>query len=60
MKVIYSGYHLMIIGFVMMVESYIKAFNSGLSPEILGTWESIALIENQKLLKLEIQVLPSF
>jgi hypothetical protein len=40
--------------FVMLLQNYVNAFNSGMAPEILGTWESIALLENQKIVKSEL------
>jgi hypothetical protein len=43
-------------GFVHLVESFVKAFNEGLAPEIQGTWENVAAIENAKLLKAECAV----
>jgi hypothetical protein len=40
--------------FVMLLQNYVHAFNSGMAPEILGTWESIAILENQKIVKSEL------
>lgn len=38
----------------MLLKNYVEAFNNGLAPEILGTWESIAILENQKIVKTEL------
>jgi len=40
--------------FVLLLENYVNAFNNGMAPEILGTWESIAILENQKIVKNEL------
>jgi hypothetical protein len=40
--------------FVLLLEGYVTAFNNGVAPEILGTWESIAILENQKIVKSEL------
>lgn len=38
----------------MLLKNYVDAFNNGMAPEIIGTWESIALLENQKIVKNEL------
>jgi hypothetical protein len=40
--------------FVLLLQNYVNAFNNGIAPEILGTWESIAILENQKIVKSEL------
>jgi hypothetical protein len=45
------------IGFVLLMEQYVDSINRGAVPDIKGTWESVAALENVKALELSQKVL---
>lgn len=43
-------------GFVLLMEQYVDAINKGIVPDIRGTWESVAAVENTKALEIAKQM----
>lgn len=46
------------LGFVLLMEQYVDSINKGVVPDIRGTWESVAAVENTNALRKAEQVYP--